>query len=213
MYCLLLDRQNEVRARQLEVLSNLADSDVVKLTHELSPHMDKLDVRARLPLVDLAMPALRAMTLPQFRSFSRCFDKLVLADNRLELFEWVLAQVLLWHLRPQFETGSFPPDSILWLSDVWPIPVRFYFQRSPTLATPMRELTEAFAAGARQLPELEARAQTTRGMWAGASARGAPRAYDGRRQAARTAGGCLCRFHLCGRSRFFTGGGAVTRYF
>ena len=156
MYGLLLDRQAEVQEHQFRSLEKLAEPDVVQLTRDLAPALEQLDVRARLPLVDLALPALRAMATAQYRSFAKCFDALVQADNRIELFEWVLAQVLMWHLRPQFEPVRSPriqyfglqrlvdPCSIL-LSTI------AYAGNTDVLAS------EAFAAGARHFPELSLR--------------------------------------------------------
>jgi hypothetical protein len=51
----------------------------------------------------MTLPALRSMSLPQYQEFTKCFISLVEADQRLGLFEWTLHQVLLRHLRPQFE--------------------------------------------------------------------------------------------------------------
>ena len=108
MFALLLDRQPEVRRAQLEVLTTKAQQDVVLLTQKLLPMVQQLDVRARLPLVDLTLPALRSMSASQYHTFSHCFEALVKADNQLALFEWMLSQVLMRHLRPQFEPVRSP---------------------------------------------------------------------------------------------------------
>jgi hypothetical protein len=105
---LLTDRKPAVRDLQLAALRKLAPPDLVELTLKLLPLLDGLDVRARLPLVDLSLPALRAMSPSQYRQFLQCFNKLVAADNRLGLFEWTLYRVLLRHLRPQFEKTAAP---------------------------------------------------------------------------------------------------------
>jgi hypothetical protein len=105
---LLTDRRPDVREQQLATLQSLAPADLVELTLKLLPWLDGLDVRARLPLVDLALPALRAMSPSQYRQFLECFKALVAADNRLGLFEWTLYRVLLRHLRPQFEKTAAP---------------------------------------------------------------------------------------------------------
>ena len=81
----------------------LAEPDVYELTLKLIPAVDQLDVRAYLPLVDMTLPALRALSPSQYQEFTQCFIKLVQADKRLGLFEWTLHQILLRHLRPQFE--------------------------------------------------------------------------------------------------------------
>lgn len=103
IYAGLLDRDPQVRAVQLRALENQADPGVLKLTRELIPAVEQVDVRAWLPLVDMTMPALRALTVTQYRTFCQCFQALVKADQRIGLFEWTLHQILLRHLRPQFE--------------------------------------------------------------------------------------------------------------
>jgi len=102
VFALLLDREKSVRESQLKALAKLTTPDIVDLTHKLAPVVDQLDVRARLPLVDIALPALRSMAKSQFQEFSQAFRALVDADDRLALFEWTLHRILLRHLQPQF---------------------------------------------------------------------------------------------------------------
>lgn len=108
LFGLLADKNPEIRAKQLKRLRELAKTDIADLTDKLLPYIDLLDVRARLPLVDMSLPALRAMSAPQYREFLACFKELVAADNRLGLFEWTLYRVLLRHLTPQFEKTAAP---------------------------------------------------------------------------------------------------------
>lgn len=108
IYATLLDRNPQVRGVQLQALATSADEFVFKLTNQLIPHADELDVRARLPLVDMTLPALRALSMSQYQEFAHCFMRLVQADNRLGLFEWTLHHILLRHLRPQFEPVKPP---------------------------------------------------------------------------------------------------------
>jgi hypothetical protein len=108
IYASLLDRDADVRANQLRALEESAEPPVFELTLSLTKAVNQLDVRAALPLVDMALPALRALSRRQYQEFSRCFIKLVEADQRLGLFEWTLHQILLRHLRPQFEPVQYP---------------------------------------------------------------------------------------------------------
>ncbi len=108
MFSLLLDSNPEIAEQQYASLSENISSDVVDLTKKIEPSVRTIDPRARLPLVDLSLPALRTMTSEQYRNFSRAFAKLVEADQRIAAFEWMLHSVLLRHLRPQFEP-SRPP--------------------------------------------------------------------------------------------------------
>jgi Zn-dependent protease with chaperone function len=108
LYALLTDHREDVRRKQLARLQELATPDIFAVTLSLLPIVGELDVRARLPLVDMALPALRAMSPAQYREFLACFRELVRADNKLGLFEWTLYRVLLRHLRPQFERTAPP---------------------------------------------------------------------------------------------------------
>ncbi|MBA4107009.1 MAG: hypothetical protein C0485_14780 [Pirellula sp.] len=108
LFGLLADKNPEIRVKQLKRLRELAKPDIADLTDKLLPYIDLLDVRARLPLVDMSLPALRAMSAPQYREFLTCFKELVAADNRLGLFEWTLYRVLLRNLTPQFEKTAAP---------------------------------------------------------------------------------------------------------
>ena len=108
MFGLLLDQNAEIRAQQFESLKTTISSDVVELTYKMAQLIDAIDPRAYLPLVDLALPALRTMTKLQYKEFSNAFKKLVEADQQIALFEWSLHRVLLRHLRPQFEPVKPP---------------------------------------------------------------------------------------------------------
>lgn len=108
IFALLLDETEEVRQAQMQALSETIRADIVELTTKLAPTVRKLDARVRLPLVDMSLAALRAMAKSQYVEFTAAFKKLVEADQRLALFEWTLARVLLRHLHPQFEEAAAP---------------------------------------------------------------------------------------------------------
>ena len=103
IYSLLLDKNSKIRDLQLQTLDQHSTPDVVKLTRQLIPVVDALDMHTRLPLVDMTLPALRSMSTAQYRTFVSCFQELVAADQQLGLFEWILHHILLRHLKPQFE--------------------------------------------------------------------------------------------------------------
>jgi Zn-dependent protease with chaperone function len=163
IFATLLDRDADVRAAQLRALETSAEANVFELTLRLVPAVTRVDVRARLPLVDMTLPALRAMSHSQYREFADCFDQLVRADRRLGLFEWALHEILMRHLRPQFEP-------------VRPTQIKYYgLQRlaeqcSVLLSALARECQHddqlAFQAGARHLPEVPLRyvPQATSGL-------------------------------------------------
>ncbi len=100
---LLLHQDQSIRTQQLQSLSSSLAVDVVRLVERLAPAIDKLDARVRLPLVDLALPALAALSPAQYRQFIQAFRALAAADGQLDLFEWVLSQMVIRHLQPHFE--------------------------------------------------------------------------------------------------------------
>jgi Zn-dependent protease with chaperone function len=153
LFALMVDRKPAVRDRQLARLAELATPDVWELTARLLPQIDALDVRARLPLVDMALPALRAMSASQYGDFIAAFQELVAADNRLGLFEWTLYRVLMRHLRPQFERTA-PRRAVVYGLQ------RMGRQCSVLLSTlayadsRRQEAQAAFARGAEKLPDV-----------------------------------------------------------
>jgi len=98
VYALLLNHDEGPRQTQLAHLATAADAGVFDETKKLMPAVAGLDVRARLPLIDIALPALRALTLAQYERFRENVDTLVRADRQIDLFEWSLHRILLHDL-------------------------------------------------------------------------------------------------------------------
>ena len=65
---------------------------------------------ARLPLIDLAVPALRTLSSRQYAEFRTDVEALIAADDRISLFEFALHHILIRHLEPRF--GRPPQTSI-----------------------------------------------------------------------------------------------------
>jgi Zn-dependent protease with chaperone function len=94
VYCLLLDRRPEVRQPQLAYLERSTDPRDYALTRQLSDTASELPDAARLPLLDLTLPALRQMSPRQHEAFRPVVDALILADQRVSVFEYTLRSVL-----------------------------------------------------------------------------------------------------------------------
>ncbi|GAC06230.1 M48 family metalloprotease [Paraglaciecola chathamensis] len=102
IYALLLDKEEEVQHRQLRHLHEYADPEVAVLTRKLLPEMENLEVEFRLPLLDIAIPALKQLSMPQYQIFRDNMDALIDMDFKLALQEWTLRKILLIHLDAQF---------------------------------------------------------------------------------------------------------------
>jgi hypothetical protein len=114
IYALLIDSDPDPRKRQLEQLARFGEAGIDRETRHLLPEIEGLDARARLPLIDMALPALRALSPSQYRAFKTNVEALVAADDKIDLFEWTLQRMLLAHLRPHFE--RVPPPRIRFTS-------------------------------------------------------------------------------------------------
>jgi uncharacterized tellurite resistance protein B-like protein len=154
IYALLLDDNADVRATQLAALQKAAEPHVFELTLQLVTSAHQLDVQGQLPLIDMALPALRALSAAQYNEFIKCFLALVDADRRISLFEWTLHHILLRHLRPQFEAVKSPQIVYYGLQKLGD-------QCSVLLSALARASQQndesAFQAGAEQLPEASPR--------------------------------------------------------
>ena len=102
IYTLLLDSGQGIRDQQLKHLQEQADLDVLALMHRLMPEMDNLHIRFRLPLIDMVIPALKQLSVNQYKSFRKILAELIKMDARVNLLEWSLQKILLSHLDGQF---------------------------------------------------------------------------------------------------------------
>jgi len=94
VYGLLLDSQPAVRAQQLTRLESDADAGVFEETVRLAPFLEHLPAKMRLPLLEIALPSLRALIQAQRVAFERNVRTLIEADSRINLFEWSLHRIL-----------------------------------------------------------------------------------------------------------------------
>jgi Zn-dependent protease with chaperone function len=87
----------------------LADwPELQREVRRLAPSAARLPAIERLPLLDLAIPALAAMSPQQFERFDAAAVAFSAADGRLEPFEWALAEVLRARLHPRFGRSVAP---------------------------------------------------------------------------------------------------------
>ena len=108
IYALLINREDEPRKRQLEQLARFGEAGIDHETRRLLPEIERLEARYRLPLIDIAFPSLCALSADQYQAFKTNMRALVVADEKIELFEWVLQRMVFTHLRPHFERVKPP---------------------------------------------------------------------------------------------------------
>ncbi len=99
---LLVDDDKAMADKQFQLLQRMVPVDLLNKVAHLLPHVRQIPNAARLPLVDMALPMLRMMSLPQYQTFIPAFQAMVQADDKLSVFEWTLSQVLYRHLHSHY---------------------------------------------------------------------------------------------------------------
>ena len=94
VYALLLDRKGGTRRRQLAQLEAAADHGVFEETLRVARLVEPLNAKMRLPLLEIALPALHALSPTQRALFLRNIVGLVEGDDTIDLFEWSLHRIL-----------------------------------------------------------------------------------------------------------------------
>jgi hypothetical protein len=146
IYALLLDPRPDLRALQLAQVKAAAPPPDFAETVRLADPVQALSDGLRLPLLDLAMPALRQMSPRQHQAFRAQVEALINADQRLNLFEYTLRCVLHRHLDAQFLPQR---------------PTRLVHNSPQKLASPMARVLSLLAWEGQPEPEQAARAFDT----------------------------------------------------
>lgn len=87
---------------QLGIVAGAGIQGLELLTHTLHPGVLALGAPHRLPLLELCLPALKAMSAAQYQVFRHTLLQLIRADQHIELHEWCLFQLLRHYLDPEF---------------------------------------------------------------------------------------------------------------
>ncbi len=102
IFAMLLSGDPNERAAQIAEIGKRFSPAVSAKTATLFPGVSAAAQHARLPLVNLALGALKQLTAADFQKFSQTLQWLVQSDGKVELFEFVLQKIVLRHLDSQF---------------------------------------------------------------------------------------------------------------
>jgi Zn-dependent protease with chaperone function len=104
---LLLGKQALLRLQQLDLVERTVEPALYRELAALLPALAALPDALRLPLLDLAMPALRRLSATQYAAFRTAVDAVARADQEIDLFEYMLQRHLVHTLDPLY--GRLPP--------------------------------------------------------------------------------------------------------
>lgn len=102
IYALVLSADESLRGTQLGEIATRTSRDISNKVVALYPDVTKTATHARLPLVNIALPALRQLQPEQYKQFSETLEWLIESDGQVELFEFVLEKIVLRHLDSEF---------------------------------------------------------------------------------------------------------------
>ena len=109
LYGLLLDEDPATRARQRSLVASSSGGDALRTLDELAPTLAALGLAHKLPLLQLALPALRLLPPTALEPFLATLDELVHIDGRVTAFEFALHKLLIRTLA----LGRTPGDAVV----------------------------------------------------------------------------------------------------
>lgn len=98
IYALLLDGRPEIRFSQLAHINKHAIPGVYNLLQKLMPDSDGMDIKFRLPIINLAMPSLKRLSRDQYQTFREDLVALIEMDGKVNMLEWALQKIVLSNL-------------------------------------------------------------------------------------------------------------------
>jgi Zn-dependent protease with chaperone function len=114
IYAMLLSPDETTRGTQQAELARRTTPEIYGKTLALFPDVATAAAHAHLPMINIALGALRQLTAEQFAQFSKNLQWLIQSDGKVELFEFVLQKIILRHLAPQF--GATRPPVVQYYS-------------------------------------------------------------------------------------------------
>jgi len=153
VYGFLLDGQNtQVCDRQVAFLRQTELPEVVEQALRLKPELHSLDPRFRLPLIDLAIPALRETSAEQCSRFLKQVQALVQMDQRVTLAEYSLQVILHRRLKPFFSKNQEPAPEIATIGPLWKDCLTILSALAHVGHTTQDQIDYAFRSGLYRLP-------------------------------------------------------------
>jgi Zn-dependent protease with chaperone function len=107
LLALLLDSDPTIRSLQVEeIAARLGTEPANRARHLRDDALDGLHPQLRLPLAELAFPALRRRPRPQLDAFLDTVHAMVHADGRIALFEYCLGRLLQTQVREALDPAA-----------------------------------------------------------------------------------------------------------
>ena len=147
LYALLLSDDEGQRNAQLQELAKLTHATTHNQIVALWPEVSVIAQNARLPLVNLAIPALRQLGADGFNSFSQTLKWLVESDEQIVLFEFVLTKIIQRQVGSHFARTRPPTTQFYTIKPLAPDCERLLSALAHTGQRDPQDITKAFQTG------------------------------------------------------------------
>ncbi|HEY4256764.1 MAG TPA: M48 family metallopeptidase [Candidatus Udaeobacter sp.] len=99
---LLLASEPSMQEQQFEVLASVTSEAMLNETAQIWPEVQVMPVQAKIPSLDLALPALRRLPPEQFQQFRAAIGTLAASNAKSDLFAYMLQKIVARHLDTYF---------------------------------------------------------------------------------------------------------------
>lgn len=106
IYAMLLDADRREKNKQIAALKPIASKEIMQRVVRLNKTVGDLAPELKLPVLDLAIPALRRLSLIQYTRFKEHVAALVESDGKIMLFEFIIQQIITHRLDAAFYPGK-----------------------------------------------------------------------------------------------------------
>lgn len=100
--------EGEIQTRQLASLKESGIQGLRDEVEKIRALLPQLAPLSRLPLIELLLPSLKCLSASQYKSFSRALMILIRADQKTDLFEWCLFQLVRHYMMAEMVPKQLP---------------------------------------------------------------------------------------------------------
>ncbi len=103
---LLLDRRQEILVKQQLIIAEILGADTEQQIQAFSTQVADLTAEQRLPMLELAFPALKRQPDNYLQRYLKTVEQLIHADGRVDVFEYACAKLLRVYLHDAMQPTS-----------------------------------------------------------------------------------------------------------
>lgn len=101
--CLLLQQDNDIRLKQLQLIKQLGSASLLQQTDQLCDSVASLDALQQVQLLQRLIPALKTLSESQFRQFEQLLQALMQAAGTADIGSWLTREFVEHSVAVQFD--------------------------------------------------------------------------------------------------------------